>query len=1372
MAEQPTVLQNVPFPEKLKTTGNLAANWKRFRRAWESYEVASRVKDQLAEVRAATLNACLGEDAQEVLDGLPFEEEAHRQDTDRILTAMQTYCLGETNETYERYIFFTRNQKQGEKIESYVATLRTLAKTCAFNDLEDSLIKDRIVTGISETATRKRLLTTDNLSLKKCVDICRSMETTEKQLQTMTGVKETDVHRVSAKTKPTNTYRDKKKSSNGNTHPSHSKTASHSSKQCLFCGGQHVFKKEMCPAWGKVCSKCKGKNHFASKCKASSRRVHAVQAGWEPGSNDDPPEYEEIDCVTIHQQVNSLNGKALHAEMMVAGSPVKFQLDTGASVNIVSIKHIGTAVVTPTSKTLLMWNKVQMKPLGEAKLLVHNPKTGNSYRVGFVVVKEDLYMNLLGAQAVQKMKLINVNNQNFKQVAAVNSSTPDVLEKYPDVFEDTIGQLPGIAHFKVDKSIAPTISPLHNVPISLRPELKAKLEQMCEQEIIEQVDQPTEWVSNIVITKKKNGQLRICLDPRPLNEALQRERYQLPVLNDVLPELAKAKVFSTLDLTAGYWHVTLDEESSLLTTFATPFGRYKWKRLPFGTNVSSELFQKRLQQAIGDLEGVLSIADDILVYGAGDDEEAAIRDHDMKLEKLLERCRQIGIRLNKEKMKLRQKQVAFVGHLLTNEGLKTDPEKVVAINNMPEPTDVLGVQRLCGMVNYLAAYLPKLADVLEPIRKLTHKDVDWNWSEEQAHAFQAIKEMVTNTPVLKYYDQDKPLTVQCDASQKGLGAALLQDGQPVAYASRALTPTEQRYAQIEKEMLAMVFALEKFNIYTYGRPVVVHTDHKPLETILRKPLIKAPKRLQAMMLRLQKYDISAMYLQGKHMYLADTLSRSFLPEKQGQEDGEDIEYIHMTQFLPISERRMTSIKEATEKDDTLQLLKRTIMDGWPEDKQLLSPLLGAYYPLRDELTVADGVILRGNRVVIPFGLRKTLKESIHSSHLGINGCQRRARECLYWPNMSTDIKDIVSQCSICRELETAQQRETLRSHDIPDRPWAKVGTDLFSLEGKDYLITVDYFSNFFEIDRLHDTTSTAVIRKLKGHFARYGIPETIVSDNGPQFSSAEFLHFSRMWDFEHCPSSPGNPRGNGKAESAVKTAKALMKKAQKSGNDTYVALLDHRNTPSQGHETSPAQSSLGRRTRSFLPMTQNLLKPTFGGMDTARKNINRQQQRQQLYYNRGTKDLKPLEEGDVVRMQPFVKGKHEWRKGIVNKRLDQRSYEVTDNNTTFRRNRAHLKKTNEEPPKEQQRDTRITKECVTPRPSPSKPSVHQPTAQQPSVHQPTVQQPSAHSQAIPQSSVQRDSESSSEQMVEQPKASQYTTRSGRTVKPPSRFSDS
>ena len=324
--------------------------------------------------------------------------------------------------------------------------------------------------------------------------------------------------------------------------------------------------------------------------------------------------------------------------MQINDKRVKFQIDCGATINIINKRHAGRNV-TPSSKTLKMWNGTEVKPLGTTRLLDRNPKTKKKYSIEFVVVPDNL-SPLIGARTAQQMGLVTVHTQSFVPVSPPErkksedkiETAEQLIQQYPDVFSKDLGTLPGTVHLQVDENAKLSITPPRRVPTALREKYKDELYRLESLGVLAKVDEPTAWVSSIVIATKKSGALRICIDPRPLNQALKRETYQLPVLDDLMPDLAKAKVFSTVDLTAGYWHCVLDDASSLLTTFATPYGEYKWRRLPFGLSVSSEIFQKRVNQAFEGLEGILNMTHDILVYGVGGNEKEACIDHDRKLE--------------------------------------------------------------------------------------------------------------------------------------------------------------------------------------------------------------------------------------------------------------------------------------------------------------------------------------------------------------------------------------------------------------------------------------------------------------------------------------------------------------------------------------------------------------------------------------------------------------------------------------------------------------------------------------------------------------------------------------------------------------------
>ena len=271
---------------------------------------------------------------------------------------------------------------------------------------------------------------------------------------------------------------------------------------------------------------------------------------------------------------------------------------------------------------------------------------------------------------------------------------------------------------------------------------------------------------------------------------------------------------------------------------------------------------------------------------------------------------------------------------------------------MPPPENVAGIQRILGMSQYLSKFLPRLSDITKPLRDLTRQDAEWIWDEPQQSAFECLKQAVSAMPVLRYYNLKEDVTIQCDASQRGLGAALLQGGQPVAYASRALTDTEVNYAQIEKELLAIVFASEKFDSYIYGRDCVpVQTDHKPLESIFRKELCTDPNRLQRTLLRLQKYSLDFTYLKGEKMLGAEILSRAYLPEVNSCIFVRELEEVDHRANLPVSDERWQHLTHVSADDPALKQLRTVIQCGWPERKFDVPMCLRLYFDLRDELVV-------------------------------------------------------------------------------------------------------------------------------------------------------------------------------------------------------------------------------------------------------------------------------------------------------------------------------------------------------------------------------------------------------------------------------------
>ncbi|XP_046330984.2 uncharacterized protein K02A2.6-like [Haliotis rufescens] len=542
---------------------------------------------------------CIGTDVLDVIDGMSFDNEDDRQKEEVVLEKLKTFCIGETNETYERYNFNTRDQDSSE------------------------------------------------------VDICRAYETAALQLKNI-GAASEEVKSVKSKKKglvQKKTAKPERRESD--------KVKEKDLWECRYCGRKHIFGRERCPAYGHTCSKCKKKNHFADKCPKGKKKKGQVQVvdEYDTDEHDEDAEYIMAMHTSVEDSVKEeMYQNKLFAKMTLKKTEVKFQLDCGATVNLLPETLYSEIYDDPTldnlqeaSTTLIMYNGAETSPLGKRRVMVVNPRNNKKYSIEFLITKGN-YKPLLGSRVIQHMGLITVNRDNIMSVAAedqvnvVNKedspvTMKDVTSKYPELFEGD-GKLEGELHLEIDESATPVQIPCRKVPVAMKPKLKDELERLVKMNIITPVTDPTDWISAMVVVVKPNGKIRLCIDPKPLNEALKRSHYLMPTIDDILPELANAKYFTLADAKNGFWHIVLDKESSLLTTFETPWGRFRWLRMPFGISPAPEEFQRRMDEALIGLPGVKAIHDDVLIYGCGNSDEEAEADHDRNLRAFLERCKQ------------------------------------------------------------------------------------------------------------------------------------------------------------------------------------------------------------------------------------------------------------------------------------------------------------------------------------------------------------------------------------------------------------------------------------------------------------------------------------------------------------------------------------------------------------------------------------------------------------------------------------------------------------------------------------------------------------------------------------------------------------
>jgi hypothetical protein len=567
-------------------------------------------------------------------------------------------------------------------------------------------------------------------------------------------------------------------------------------------------------------------NHFAKVCRQTGN-VHKRSASPNKKTVHKSSELNSVEQDEMFLGALETTGKSWTKTFIINGSVVNCKLDSGAEANVMSKSAFSKLNHRPnvctTQSVLYGYGGNQLIPVGVATLRIRHKR--QNYNTEFFIVDEDV-KTLLGLPSCQQLDVVRL----VDSVDGVTASATSIIDEYADIFTG-VGCLSGEHRIVVDPSVKPVIHAARRVPLALEPKFKQTLDELVKSGIIVKRDEPTDWVNSLLIIEKKNGSLRLCLDPLDLNKAIKREHYMIPTVEDIVSKLHGKRIFSIVDLKDGFWNIKLDDESSKLCTFNTPFGRYSFCRLAFGISSSPEVFMKKMTELFGDIEGVHIVFDDIIIAAVND------ADHDRILRLLFERARRLNVRFNRHKLQFKVREVKYLGNLISADGLQIDDDKVRAITEMPVPEDKKALLRFLGMIAYISKFIPNCSALTEPLRQLNKSNVTWNWSQTQQQVFDKLKRVVSAAPVLRFFDPSNPeVTIQTDASSTGVGSCLLQGGQPIAFASRAFTEAETRYSQIEKELMAIVYATSKFNHFIYGRATRVQTDHKPLEAIFKKPI--------------------------------------------------------------------------------------------------------------------------------------------------------------------------------------------------------------------------------------------------------------------------------------------------------------------------------------------------------------------------------------------------------------------------------------------------------------------------------------------------------------------------------------------------------
>ena len=763
-----------------------------------------------------------------------------------------------------------------------------------------------------------------------------------------------------------------------------------------------------------------------------------------------------------------------------------------------------------------------------------------------------------------------------------------VLAEYADVFDETqVSPMTG-APMKIQmRRHDPAYKPIRvaaprRVPLHFQSEADKDLQWFLSSGVIVPVpeDEHTEWCSPGFFVPKPNGKVRLVVDYRAINKFIDRPVHPFPSPRDVVRGiLPSSRYFMKLDAVQGYYQVPLDEESSRLTTFLLPSGRYRFMRAPMGMNSSSDGFCMRTDYIFRTVPKVQKIVDDALLQADSMPELVS------SFRTACEAARKNNLTLSQPKLKYGP-QIEFAGYIISADGVKPDPRRTEAISAFPPPTDLSSLRGFLGLVNQLGFFVPDLAHMTNPLRLLLKKGIAWIWLPEHQAAFEEVKRALLSSLLVQPFDPALKTELLTDASRlKGLGYALIQRDclnniRLVQCSSRSLSSAETRYATIELECLAIQWAIEDCRYYLLGCEFRVLTDHRPLVGVFEKPLADlANTRLLRIRLKLTDYRMSVEWTPGKTHCIADALSRSPVFDPP-----ETPSAAHVRSFRP-TDPCLNFLIDAAAADTAYQAVISALRSGVAEHDLPPDHPAATFRNLWSRMAVRDELLLTldHDRIIIPYAARREILSRLHLSHPGCTRMLQLARSLYHWPGMKSDIISLVARCEAC-QLTRASKPHTAAPRAYPPAlfPLHYVSLDLFACAGKEYLLMVDRYSGFTWVSPLTRETTAAVVKPLLSWFHQIGFPEHILSDNGPCFRS-DFKSWCATHGIIPDNSSPYHSESNGLAEVAVQRVKRLLEKCA-SFSDFQARHFEMRNVPSAGVATSPSQRFFGRTIRGCLPV--------------------------------------------------------------------------------------------------------------------------------------------------------------------------------------------
>lgn len=1033
---------------------------------------------------------------------------------------------------------------------------------------------------------------------------------------------------------------------------------------CWFCGGLHYVR--LCEYKSHKCGLCKKIGHKDGFCGSASKKPDGEKKQFvkQPKKNQQIFHVSKINAASRRRFTN----------VDINGVTVSLQLDSASDITIISEstwRILGSPMRRETGEAASNASGGALKLVAEVPCLASmNGKTAQCR----CFISNISHLNVLGIEWFDIFGLWDVPIRSLcAQIkTSVPSSAPervstqtvtDIQSQFADVFAEELGTCTKTeAKLHLKPGARPVYRTKRPVPYAALEAVEAELDRLEDSGVLSKVEF-SEWAAPIVVVKKADGGIRICADfSSGLNDALETNRHPLPLPDDIFATLAGGTVFSNIDLADAYLQVAVHADSKHLLTVNTHRGLYRYNRLCFGVKASPGIFQEIMDAMLADMEGVVSYLDDVIVVGH------TLAEHDRNLAAVLQRIREWGFRLRADKCRFRMKELRYLGFIIDANGRRPNPDKVAAIVKMPVPNDVSTLRAFIGMVNYYGQFLRNLTELRAPFDKLLTKDAKFVWSDDCQQSFEEVKALLQSDLLLTHFDPTQEIRVAADASSYGLGAVIFHrfaDGteKAIAHASRSMSAAERNYGQVEKEALAIVFAMKKFHKMLFGRRFYLSTDHKPLLAVFgAKKGVPAhtANRLQRWALLLLAYDFVIDHVASTKFGNADALSRLI-----GQCTPEDEDWVIATVQLEADVQRVlveavrnipvtaNEIAEHSKRDATLRKLASYQETGWPT--LINDATLQKLHRRRDAITCVSGCMFYSDRVIIPFQLQSRVLKQLHEGHPGMVRMKALARSFVFWPDIDEHIETLVRTCQRCASAAKAPVKSTLASWPIPSKPWSRLHMDYAGpFQGHNFLIVVDALTKWPEVFIMASTTSSATIKQLRELFARFGAPECIVSDNGTQFVSAEMKAFFEAEGVLHVRSAPFHPQSNGQAERFVDTVKRALKKAEGEGSVATVLqsfLKAYRSTPLPINNSSPAKLMFGREIRTVM----SLVKEDTHVAQTGPRNTSMEQQFNQQHGAVSHTEYRP---GDKVYVFAYAAQKRNWTPATIIKKKGTVMYAV------------------------------------------------------------------------------------------------------------------